>query len=441
MDKFTATPKLAVDVIATADDGSTKVTEISEGVIVKDLAFKEGTAVVTKTGKVTEIMVTTKAAKPDYTKCPCNLESAYADSVTVDGFVLDASSVYGADVSMVFIKDIKSIGEVMQGSTVVNLATAEEGAIAKAISELKPGQELVLSSGTVTEDIVVPAGAVVRGANAGVSAATGYRASENPEGETVFSGTLTVGGENVVLDGITLTSKALPRIGDAVVTLAEDAEVEGKDINFTMRNCRVIGLDDGSTGKQYGIKPLNWEDNILMIVENCYFGPSEKVYNLFELNCTLQSGSSFSNNYLTKGAFSNNAFCFYRVAEGAFIDVIGNVFEYAANGMRIGPKGDVRCTFNVKNNTYKETAVPEYDEEGNVTSNWGGLMIIQPYGTLTTSMKGVTINMTGTKNETTNTQMWYYYEDKGTSRLDVANRPTVVVDGVVDSYEGKEWIF
>lgn len=445
MNKFTAKPKLTVDIVATNEEGATSTVEIKEGVILQDCAFKEGTGIVTKTGKVTEIMVAAKKVANDYTKCPCMLESQFDDAVTVDGFVLDASNIYGSDVSMVFVKDLRSIGAVVEGGKTVDIENAQPGEIADAISKLQPGQELVLSgAGEITEDIVIPAGAVVRGANAGVSAASGYRAQNGViEGETVISGNLTVTGSDIVLDGVTLTGKALPRIGDAVTTLAEDTTVEGKDVNFSLNNCRIVNLDDGSgASKQYGIKPLNWNDNVKMEVTGCYFGENAPaMYNLMELNCNLQSGSVFKNNYFAKGAFKNNAICIYQVANGAFISIENNIFEYSANAVRVGTKGNTACTIDVKNNTYMETMDPEIDEAGNITSNWGGIMIIQPYGKKTESMKNVIVNLTGTKSTATNPQLWYYYQDKATSKLEVEDRPKVYVDGQLDTYEGKSWLF
>lgn len=438
--KFTAKPQLTVALVGTDNEGKQTTIDIKEGVILKDLTFAEGKKNVTKTGKVTEVMVTTKASKPDYNACACNLESAFADAITVDGFVLDASSVYGADVSMVYVKDIKEIGEVVASEVVIDPATAVEGAIAQAIAELQPGQEIVLAPGKITEDIVVPAGVTIKGANAGISAASGYRCQAEVEGETVLDGNLVVAGQDVVLEGITLTDKAIVRVGAPVATAAADAE--GNEYEVTLKNCRILGLsDDTSINQQAVIGVYNYNDKVLLNVEGCYFGDNcADTYNLINMHTTLKTGSVVKNNYFTKDSCTNNIVNIYQVDEGeVVIDIDNNVMEHSHNLFRITVTGAPHLTVNATGNRYLATNEPYIEEKLNMPCNWGGIMFIQPTEK-TVDMSNITINLNKTVNESDNPQLWYYYEGSKQVPFAVENRPKVYVDGVLDTYEGKEYL-
>ena len=148
------------------------------------------------------------------------------------------------------------------------------------------------------------------------------------------------------------------------------------------------------------------------------------MYNLFELNMTLQSNTTVKNCYFTEKSFKNNAINLYQVAKGAYINVVGNTFEFAGNGVRVGAKGEPECVVNVNNNTYFKTLQPT------AVKNEAGLVIIQPYGAATTDFSGVTVNINGTKNESDVEQIWYYTRGSKTENFTAEQLPKVFVDGV-----------
>ena len=414
MATFTAIPQLVVDFSYFTPAGKKEVLTIREGDILKDVIYKDVDGVIrSKTGKVTAIMTTETKSTTNYGSCACHLRSSFAAHVIVDGFVLDCSDVYESDTNMIFVKDLESIGAIAEGKKEVDLANLPEGGLAAIIAELQPGQELKLGVGEIKEALVIPAGVTIRGANAGISAAKGYRAQGGViEGETVISAPITAATGNIILDGVTLTGKA-------VLTPGHDAELVVSNTRF------VDFVGDGtntSRGKNDAIiKGVNATDDVKLVVMNSYFGEATGIYNLAELGCNLQSGSSIRNCYFAANACRNNAIAIYEVADEASIAIVDNTFEKSANAVRIGTKQAAECTINITNNTYMETDSNEA---------YAGLVLIQPYGKVTTSMGAVTININGTKNMTEQEQLWYYYAGNGDAKLEGEDLPKVYVDGV-----------
>lgn len=408
MAKFSTTPQLVVDLVATKDDGSREVMEIHEGDILEDIVYSEGGATYTKTGKISAILVATDKVTPDYKQDACKMESSFHKAVKVEAIVLDSSSKYDSDANLIMVKNIKSIASVTAGVMEVDASVMEAGGVAALLDGLTPGQNLKLETGTVSEALVMNQSVTIQGVNAGVSAAKGYRCSATVENETVFNGSLTVGeGAQVVLDGLTLTENAQIATNGAA------------DIKLV--NCRILGVKE-TEGKREGIlKSASWDDEVTLDVQGCYFGDNAGMYNLFESNCTLQSNSIVKDCYFSENSYGNNAINLYKVADGAYINIVGNVFENSKNAVRVACKGAVDCVVNITNNTYYKTSdVPEY----------AGLVLIQPYGKATTDMSGVTVNISGTKNESGLEQVVYYYTGSNNSQFTASQMPKVFVDGV-----------
>ena len=434
MARYTADPKLYASLTIVEDSGKTSTMDLHEGVILEDITFRNGGKVVTRTGKLTEIMIDARASKINASLCPCELKSAVDDAITIVGFVLDASDEYGSDVYFVKVSDIKSIGSVLE-SEVVLPETTEPGALTAMLAQLKPGQEAVLPATTIVDTLVVPAGVSLKGAQAGVSAASGYRAQDVVEGETILDGDIKLVSGTTVLDGITLSGNAIPKVGDAAGE---------KDVVLQMKNCRVVGLNDG-TGKQMNAFMTENNSNAVRFeIENCYFGNNgEQMYNLFNMHGKWKSGSYIKNCYFAKDC-CQNTITIYEAEDNASIEISDNYWESSKNGIRVLARGSVKCEITIKNNTWADTEMPQ--ENGD---NWGGLFMCQPNGsgtpTSTVTQKDIIVYMMGNVNKSANEQVWYYFADDRAAGKHkpqaVEDRPKIYIDGVLQSYEGHEYIW
>ena len=232
MAKFTAFPQLVVDFTTTTASGKKETIAIREGDILKNVTFTQNGVTATKTGKVQAIMTTETKSTTNYGSCACNLRSTFAAHVHVDGLVLDCSDMYDADVVMIFVDELDSIGEIISGKQEVELDELPTGGLAEVIAKLEPGQELKLPAGEITEELVLPAGVVVRGANSGISAATGYRAQGGTiEGETVIKAPIVAVEGDIILDGVTV----------------EGGIVAGEDSQVVVSNTRIVEMVATST--------------------------------------------------------------------------------------------------------------------------------------------------------------------------------------------------
>ena len=435
MAKYTAAPFLVANVTIVEDSGKVSRMELKEGQILDSITFKSGSQTLTKTGKIDAIMVETKASKVDTNVCPCRMESAFIDAVSIVGIALDASGEFGSDTYFIKTSDIKSIGDVVDGKVTVDVSNMEEGAMAKAISELKPGQEVVLGEGTITEELVIPEGVVLRGAQSGVVASSGYRAQDEVEGETIIAAPITLTSGTSVLEGITLAGGAIPKLGNAT---------SNEEVVVQMKNCRVVGLDDANAEKINAFMAAgnNKETKVRFEVENCYFGNNGgKMYNLFNMHGKWMSGSYIRNCYFAKDC-CQNTITIYNAEDGAIIDIVGNVWEDSKNGVRIVAHKNFKAEVNMTNNTWLNTEMPNETAEG--LENWGGLFMIQTGdggADYEYDLSEVVVNMKGNVNKSENAQVWYYYANAKHPALPVEDRPKVYVEGTLDTYEGKEYIF
>lgn len=427
MAMYSAIPELVAALTIKDESGRMSNMELREGMILEDITFRHEGKIVTTTGKLTEIIIDTRQSKVNASLCACELKSALKDSVTIVGFVIDASGEFDSGVYFVKVSDIKSIGGALESE--IPLELSETVTLQQAISTLKPGQVAVLPAMTVTEGLVVPAGVSLKGAQAGVNAAEGYRAQDNVDGETVIDAPVKLVSGESVFDGITLSGTAIPKLGDAA---------GGKEVVLKMKNCRVVGLDDG-TGKQMNaFMAENMNTAVRFEIENCYFGNNgDKMYNLFNMHGKWKSGSYVKNCYFAKDC-CRNTITIYNAEDNAVIEISDNYWESSKNGIRILGKEHMKCEVTIKNNTWADTDMPD-ETTG---ENWGGLFMVQPVAESTITQRDIFVYMSGNKNESANPQVWYYWGDlreTGKHRPQpVEDRPRIYVDGKLASYEGHE---
>lgn len=275
---------------------------------------------------------------------------------------------------------------------------------------------LNLAAGEFTEDINVTESMTIRGAYAGINGLARVEDPDDYTAETVISGKITVSaGANLVLDGVTLTGNALVKVPGAEVV--------------TLNNSVVKDLVPDAT-KSFLVNLPASDKATKLTMKGNYFGAnpdaeSNKFWNGFELTNKLADGSVVSGNYFTKGVAANNLLCLYAAEDGATITVRDNTFEESINAVRVGFQGDVEAHVELVHNTYLETLTGE-------DAKYAGLLLVQPYGTLTTSMAKVVIRLAGTVNESTESQLFYIFCDKSDTQLTADKVPTIIVDGIIE---------
>ena len=256
----------------------------------------------------------------------------------------------------------------------------------------------------------------ISGANYGTPANTGKRAtSEIIEGESTFAGLIELGSDaDVIIDGVTFT---------------EGAKIKATDSSrLTLKNCRFVGMNPTEAKEMLIQGALGSGDGVKLEIENCYFGnvnseATGKIYNLFELGCKLLDGSYIKNNHFAEEICKHNVINIYDVEENSTITIENNMFEYSANAIRVGIKGEPTTTININKNTYLKT-----DE---VDKDYAGLLLIQPYGTATTSFKNCTINLNRNINRSNVPQLYYSYAGAGDMQFTEFNIPTITLNGKV----------
>ena len=227
---------------------------------------------------------------------------------------------------------------------------------------------------------------------------------------TVISEKLTINGSGseVILDGFDFTGNGYVEVKDAS--------------SVVIKNCRIYGIVP-TAAKSFWLRVYN-DIPVKLVVENCFFGSnpasgSNKMYNLFEPNAKLENGSSFSNNYFKADCCSHNICNIYGCVENARVNVNGNHFELN-NAVRIGVKGDVKCTINMRDNIIDANdpaGSPDYD----------GIACIQPYNKQTTSFANMKVVLSN--NILPEGQIIYAYSGSADTMMDENTIPEVIVNG------------
>lgn len=263
-----------------------------------------------------------------------------------------------------------------------------------------------LAAGEINEPLTISKNVVLMGVKP--DAPVNSSSYKGKDTGTIISGGITVeNGCSVELRGITLTK-------DSYLKLTNSAK------EVTLVNCVIKDINPYQA-KSYLVLTSGTEA-IKLVVKNCFFGSNTvtedfKYYNAFELTQMLADGSEISNNYFEEGISSNNTICIYNVENGANIYICNNIFEYSGNAIRVGTKDDTECNIFIENNTYFKTDTSN--------SEWAGLLLIQPYGKATTSMKNVTIILGGNKHND-KLQLYYFYSGDGEMEFNDETSPVII---------------
>ena len=485
-------PIIGINIITTLDSGENSVKEYHIDDMIENLRYVEGELVKTVSGRLSAINYKSAMASHKYTSVT-TARSYFADDVKCTSIEIDMSTEYHSNVVEIPVREIVedtgvhatrvhteltlacSFRAVLTDDTEVEFVVNEGDDLKKLTymtrggdvtidcrvvafrynSKMKPLSMIVISDGKLkiidfitvktvqgvsvclnpcavnltealeqdedgyisigpgetNQGLTVNKTAIIRGSKAGIPARE--RVLLGMKDETVFSGAITF-GENidVTLDGLVLT---------------KDAYLQFKNSpNVVVQNCIIQGLIPATGSNSFPLLLVNGGDTKLEMSGN-YFGKNVetttgiKMKNCLELNTPLADGSYVNDNYFEKGVCRNNTVCVYDAVDGATIDICNNHFEYSANGIRVGTKGDKHVTINAEHNSYDDTEPGAY----------AGLMIIQPYGTLTTSFAAHVININDTEHTDEEQLFYLYYNSTGDTKITDELKPTVIVDGEV----------
>lgn len=290
------------------------------------------------------------------------------------------------------------------GSEIVD--SSVENALATALSSASNGSSIRMMSGEYTGDFAV---------NKSLTLVGSYDQNQEDIEEvdssvpvTKISGTVSVSSD-IEIRGVTITADCKFKVS--------------KSSSVKFKNCRFESVTPDAP-KTMLITLAKEDGPVRLTVEHCRFkkagsSGSNAMYHVVEGNAYLASGSSFSHNYVEKGATTHNVFNIYNVAEGATIYVNDNHIEYSGNFCRIGIQGEPKCEIVFDGNSYDETDSAPYS----------GLILIQPYGKLTTSFKNMTLKIRDTKMPAGNDQLLYMYYGTNDTVITKDILPTIYVDG------------
>lgn len=419
-------------------DASEQYNANLKGVEARSILEYQPTQEVSKVSTFTDIKVKLKVTLSDETSTEAILyEGMQLDNVTLQ---LNGKDIKGSFTLVSFFYElvgstIKMVGMYLKGpvgnfkvsfydvktvgteTTIIDAdadfnATFEEVLADPNKFGITVGAREVDSSLTISSDLSISGAQAYVAANDGVR-----RTDEIGEDETVFKGKFTFSpNTDVTITGVTFT---------------ENAKVDLKGASgLTLKNCKFTNITP-EAGKNYMIRDTSaTADGILVQVDGCYFGTnptngSANMYNLFELDTKFKDGSYIKNCYFAKEVCTHNIINLYQACDGATITIDNNHFEKSVNACRVGFKGAPQdVTVILSNNVYDET-----DSQ----IDWGGLLIVQPYGSATTSMEGVTIHLNrNTYTGDVDHHLFYVYFAGTDTDLSVDNRaPKIYVNGVL----------
>ena len=203
------------------------------------------------------------------------------------------------------------------------------------------------------------------------------------------------------------------------------------DGSFTMANATIL-----PTSKVEKNSAIDLQVKGKVVVDNCVFGAADDanqfMYNGLEFSQSrdypMADGTTISNCTFYGGSFRHNFISFYRMAEGATININGNKFLNVnwdtTNAIRVSNYSNVNATINLLDDTYNDHGTDE-------NKDYAGLLIFQEtsdnndkFTTLTVNIKN--LDTTGAQSN----QLFYVYKDSIIS----TNQPVVKGDSSIEKF-------
>ena len=229
------------------------------------------------------------------------------------------------------------------------------------------------------------------------------------------------------LDGANHKITGKPSTGEtSFITVKTDGD-------FTMKNATIL-----PTSKVEKNSAIDLQVKGKVVVDNCVFGAADDanqfMYNGLEFSQSrdypMADGTTISNCTFYGGSFRHNFISFYRMAEGATININGNKFLNTnwdtTNAIRVSNYSNVNATINLLDNTYNDHGADE-------NKDYAGLLIFQEtsanndkFTTLTVNIKN--LDTTGAQSN----QLFYVYKDG--AGIISTNQPVVKGDSSIEKF-------
>lgn len=243
---------------------------------------------------------------------------------------------------------------------------------------------------------------------------------------------------------VTNVGQEITTLTDPII-IGKDAEVEFNGLMFT-KNAKISINEAKSVTFErcaFGdIVPKKMKDflitapeitnegkslpSVKLVIRNCSFSDNPvnglfKMYNLFESNFSFADGSEIVNSVFSSKVCTNNIINIYGIDDEATVKIIGNIFKYSCNAVRIGTVGNPNASIVIAANDVRKTS----------DDDWKGLCIIQPYKNFTKSMEKLYINFNNNYGQGIKEQLYFVYNTgKETStNLTVETAPYVMING------------
>lgn len=385
-------------------DNGKEVT-LHEGDIVQNLVYKVNSMTTgTITGAVRVInAATTKATNPN--SCP---PVPYAHNLlTVSSLVIDTSLVFDASLVRVDISKIIDIGSVSEnGGAIVVGPGSQYKELNTVLEEAPEGVLITLKAGEYTEPLkitkgvhIVADGEVVMSAPVTVTAGAAVAAAASAPVEAV--------SRDVYIEGVKFTGTACVKV---------DAPVD----SLTLTKCTFDGINYDAKTMPIAVtnaatKPM------LLVITDCIFGDlGANSYNLIDVYAPLVAGSQIARNKFEENCCTHNQISLYGLNDNGNVEISENQVAVSKNLLRVGCVGAPTGRIELLENTIMKT-----DSD----TDWAGICVIQPYGTKTTTMAGLTIVINGTINKTGMDQLVYMYNGSKDTQFTDDNKPTILLDG------------
>lgn len=404
----TAVARLGVEL--SFDDGTSFI--VNEGDIVTGLVYKKGKDQLTiDEGRVRVICARTAAYSGGPDECPP--ESYMAKFITVTQLIVDYSDENYAKIARINVNDLVTIetvtnpADISDENTLIVGPGPEFKGLDEVIAAAPEDATICLEPGTYDVPLNISKSVTILG-SVGTVLTSPIIVDSGAVAAVAAEGEVTTPTEpapiSVIIDGVTLT-------GAASINVV-------KADTFSMTNCTMENLEFSGT-KGYPIR-LGEVPMLVTIDHNTFNKNAANSYNGIECNAILKDGSSFSNNYFNEGCWTHNSVNVYNAEDGATVHIDNNYYAPGVDTNRLGYKGNVaNATLTVSANKC----------ESGFTNEWVGLLCIQPYGSKTESMKGITVKMDD--NECYSTQLAYLYAGSKDMQWTDDNMPTVMVNGKV----------
>ena len=203
------------------------------------------------------------------------------------------------------------------------------------------------------------------------------------------------------------------------------------DGNFTMKNATILPTSNVEANAAIDLQVKG-----KVVVDSCVFGAADDtnqfMYNGLEFSQNeaypMADETTISNCTFYGGSFRHNFISFYRMADGATININGNKFLNAnwndTNAIRVSNYSNVNATINLLDDTYSDHG----DDE---CKAYAGLLCFQELSSYNDNFTKLTVNIekldtTGAQSD----QLFYVYKDSIIS----TNQPVVKGDSSIEKF-------